>query len=178
MKKMKLAAEKYIDVIEHTQLVSIDLLVTNGDRSKILLGKRVNQPARDTWFVPGSRLYKAETIQEGLSRVSKDELGVELTDGKLIGVFDHIYDSNFLERQGISTHYVALGMLLIVNEQTIEKINANMPLDQHANIMWFDVSDETMTRKDVHLFTKTYLSLLRREQVHQISFGDARNFLQ
>lgn len=180
-----LAPEKYIDVIEHTQLVSIDLLlVSTGDTSdeKILLGKRVNQPARGTWFVPGSRLYKEETIQEGVRRVSRDELGVEINVASLVGVFDHIYDTNFLEkqaldnRQQISTHYVALGMLVHVNNETMMKINASSAaLDQHGEMQWMSFA-EALARDEVHAFTKNYVALLLQKESTSIPFGDARNF--
>jgi len=173
---MKLGHEKYIDVIEHTQLVSIDLLVTNGDGSKILLGKRINEPARGTWFVPGSRLYKEETMEMGLTRVSTNELGISLSTAKLIGVFDHIYDCNFLERPGITTHYLALGMLVrLDNDRLMESIR---PDDQHAEMEWFDISEETMARPDVHRYTKTYIALLQNSNQRSIPFGDARTFLK
>jgi colanic acid biosynthesis protein WcaH len=52
-----LSHDDYIKAIELTQLVSIDLVISD-QHGNVLVGKRKNEPAKDTWFVPGSRLYK------------------------------------------------------------------------------------------------------------------------
>jgi colanic acid biosynthesis protein WcaH len=44
-------------IVEHTPLISIDLIVYN-DESDVLLGKRVNPPAQNYYFVPRGRIYK------------------------------------------------------------------------------------------------------------------------
>ncbi len=50
-------------VVENTPLFAIDLVVINS-KQQILLGKRVNAPAKDYWFVPrGGRVYKNETLE-------------------------------------------------------------------------------------------------------------------
>lgn len=52
-----LSAEKFLSVVNMTQIVSIDLIVKN-DKGQILLGKRKNSPAKGFYFVPGGRLFK------------------------------------------------------------------------------------------------------------------------
>lgn len=155
-----LPAEKYIDVIEHTQLVSIDLVIYD-DQYRVLVGKRKNEPARGMWFVPGSRLYKGETIPEGVKRVARDEVGIDLTrdECELIGVFDHIYDTNFLERTDVNgklipTHYVAIGFAAEIDSAEVKR---NAVLGQHSEMAWMPM-DELLGRDDVHQLTKNYLN--------------------
>ena len=58
---MFLEKELFSSIIENTPLISIDLVVKNHE-NKILLGKRINKPAYNSWFVPGGRIYKDEKI--------------------------------------------------------------------------------------------------------------------
>ena len=51
----------FLTVVRLTPLVAIDLIVTDGNR-RILLGHRRNRPAQGTWFVPGGRITKNETL--------------------------------------------------------------------------------------------------------------------
>lgn len=105
-----LSPEKYIQAIELTQLVSMDLIVkdTNG---KVLLGRRVNDPAKGKWFVPGCRLFKEEPWTTAITRVAKEELGIDVKpqEGHFMGVYDHFYGTNFMNKldtdgKEISTH--------------------------------------------------------------------------
>ncbi len=51
---MHLDDEKFLEIIDLSPLVSIDLIVYN-DKNEVLLGKRANRPAKDYWFVPGGK---------------------------------------------------------------------------------------------------------------------------
>ncbi len=94
--------ETFKSVIENTPLVSVDLIVKNDD--KVLLGKRVNRPAKDFWFTLGGRVFKNEMINSAIVRIAKMELGIELTaTPKFIGVFEHLYDDSIFDH--VSTHY-------------------------------------------------------------------------
>ena len=65
---MKLRDEDFIKAIEFTPLISVDFIVRNSEGS-ILMGKRKNQPAFDSWFVPGGRVEKGETIDRAIARM-------------------------------------------------------------------------------------------------------------
>lgn len=94
--------DEFLNIIDKTPLVSIDLIIENPE-GKILLGKRNNRPAQDYWFVPGGRIRKNETLSQAIHRISKTELGFEISldDVELIGAYDHIYDDNFAGKQGL-----------------------------------------------------------------------------
>lgn len=138
-------------VIQNTPLVSIDLVVTNVD-GQVLLGKRLNRPAKDYWFVPGGRILKNETLADGFKRLTRDELGQEFTieQASLLGPFDHFYDDN-VYGDHVSTHYVAIAFSLKIERQL-----ENLPLAiQHGGYQWFYVPS-LLVDDNVHTHTKWY----------------------
>ena len=169
-----LPADQYIQAIELTQLVSIDLVLlknVNGIPC-VLVGKRKNEPAKDTWFVPGSRLYKNEPWKRAVERVSMQELGFKIPANftTFIGVFDHIYPTNFMNKidpvtgKYVNTHYLCIGLRYNVDDFTAgtpngeprfcdfdEKIFA----DQHNEIQWMPITS-VISLDNVHQNTKNY----------------------
>lgn len=142
-------ANKFKGVVEHTPLVSIDFIVKNGN--KVLLGKRVNKPACGYYFSIGGRIYKNETLKEAMSRIVKDELGIELTqEPRFLGVFEHFYEDGFFEN--VSTHYVNLGYEIEVQNIT------DIPKEQHSEYRWFDV-EELLKSDAVHRYVKDYFKI-------------------
>lgn len=143
--------EKFLEVIDSTPLVSMDLLIEDK-QGRVLLGKRLNKPAQGFWFVPGGRIRKNETLSDAIVRISKAELGVEITLSKalLIGVFDHIYDDNFAGAEGINTHYVAMGYQVKLSDDFQVKTD-----EQHSEIHWWS-KDDLLQDESVHKNTKLY----------------------
>jgi colanic acid biosynthesis protein WcaH len=132
--------------------VSIDLVVENA-QGQILLGERLNRPAKNYFFVPGGRILKDEPMSEAFKRLTLNELGqtFEITQAKLMGPFDHFYEDNVFG-DGFSTHYVAIAYKLVIDAD----LN-NLPTDeQHSGYRWFEVS-ELLASDRVHLHTKWYM---------------------
>jgi len=104
-----LDAEIFAKIVEFTPLIAIDLIIKNADHN-VLLGKRMNDPAKGYWFVPGGRIYKNETISEAFSRISFNELGYTLPieNASFLGVYEHFYKNGFYD-ENVSTHYIVLG---------------------------------------------------------------------
>ena len=101
--------ETFTHIVESTPLIAIDLIIKDS-KGGVLLGKRVNEPAKDYWFVPGGRIYKNETIPEAFSRIFFTETGHEflIDDASFLGVYEHFYENSFYN-EAISTHYIVLG---------------------------------------------------------------------
>jgi len=135
--------------VDATPLVSIDLILRNA-RDEVLLGRRLNRPAKDSWFVPGGRIRKNERVKEALHRISQRELGVLVEQAELVGVFDHIYEDNFLGVEGANTHYVVLGFAARLPEGV--KLT---PDEQHGELRWWAVA-EILANNAVHENTKAY----------------------
>ena len=144
-----LKPEEFLRIVEATPLVSIDLILRN-EENKVLLGERLNRPAQGLWFVPGGRIWKNERVQDALRRISQRELAITITQAKLLGVFDHIYEDNFLGVPGVNTHYVVLGF-----ETTLPTSTQLTADDQHGELKWWTVG-ELLSSERVHANTKAY----------------------
>lgn len=150
--------QQWLEVVERTSLVSIDLVVTNA-RNEVLLGWRNNKPAQHCWFVPGGVVRKGETLQQAFERVVLDELGVstQLRRKALFdGVYEHHYTDNFAGLADVGTHYVVLAHRLIAEQHLpcIESLD-NLPKAQHQRYVWMEVN-ALLNDPKVHDYTKAY----------------------
>lgn len=144
-----LTDEEFISVIKLTPLISIDFIVKNH-RNEVLLGKRVNSPARGYYFVPGGRVFKDECLEDAFIRLSLSELGRCIPRDKWIfrGIYEHFYTDNKYN-DSFTTHYIVLAF-----EITLEQL-VLPPIQQHSDYKWlnqlFIMNDTT-----VHKYTKDY----------------------
>lgn len=136
-------------VVASTPLISIDFIVRN-EKHEVLLGRRVNRPAKNYFFTLGGRIYKDETIHNAMSRIAKEEIGIDLDryQQEFIGVFQHFYEDSFVEK-GVSTHYINLGY-----EVKPHDINC-LPMLQHSEYQWFSESS-LLQSNEVHQYVKEY----------------------
>jgi colanic acid biosynthesis protein WcaH len=155
---MRISDGQFLEVIKNTPLVSIDLIVKDQEE-RILMGFRKNEPVKDTWFVPGGRIQKGETLDRSFERITSDELGITYTRDKarLIGVFDAIYDTNFLGIEGVGTHYVAIGY-----EIKPTPVPRAFPTGQHRSYQWFSPMDleNNDIRKMIHPNNYPYFEII------------------
>jgi colanic acid biosynthesis protein WcaH len=142
----------FLDVVRLTPLVAIDLIVRDAE-ARVLIGHRRNRPARDTWFVPGGRIHKDETLDAAFARIADAELGIARlarSTARFEGVFEHHYEDNFAAEPGVSTHYIVLAYAL--------QLTSTAPvgqLDQHSEYLWLSPA-ALLARADVHENTKAY----------------------
>ena len=142
----------FLDVVRLTPLVAIDLIVSDAE-GRILLGRRRNRPARGTWFVPGGRIHKDETLDAAFARIADAELGIaqlQRSAARFEGVFEHHYSDNFAAEPDVSTHYIVLAYALALTGTT-----AIGRLDQHSEYEWLAPA-ALLARDDVHDNTKAY----------------------
>lgn len=151
---MFLDKETFSTVIRSTPLVSIDLVVENA-KGEFLFGYRNNRPAQGFWFVPGGRIQKDESMRDAFKRLTLEELGqqYELHQAELIGPFDHFYDDHFYDKSvmgnDFSTHYVALGYRLVVDELIY------LPKEQHSEYKWLS-KEALLNDLTVHKHSRWY----------------------
>lgn len=140
-------------VVDNTPLISIDFIMKNSD-NKILLGKRVNKPAKDYLFTLGGRVYKNEKLNDAKQRILKEEVGLDIKNyiPKFIGVFEHFYNDSFVDNN-ISTHYVNLAYEIRVS------YIQDLPKAQHNSYNWLSL-DELINSNEVHKYVKDYFSKL------------------
>ena len=151
-----LPRDDFAQVVRNTPLVSIDLVVRDEESERVLVGLRLNRPARGTWFVPGGIIVKDERIDDAFLRISHVELGraIPRREASLLGIYEHHYDDNALEIPGVSTHYVVIAYQLHVSTASL----ALPAAEQHERFRWMDV-DEIRDDAAVHPNTKAYFAL-------------------
>lgn len=144
-----LSENAFFKLVEVAPLISIDFIVRNM-RGEVLLGERVNRPAKGFWFVPGGRIFKDERIGDAFSRIAISELSKELfvSDASHLGVFQHFYNDS-VAAENVTTHYIVLAYEVCVS------VDITPPNDQHSKYRWQHPSEILMC-DDVHEFTKDY----------------------
>lgn len=151
-----LGLEDFKQLVANAPLFAIDLVVLN-EQNQILLGQRKNAPAKGFWFVPGGRVFKNESLENAVKRISQVELGCMLNREALhfLGLFDHFYSDSFFDKQ-ISTHYINAthGIRLAVEQ-------LNLPTEQHKVYRWVDV-DDLAQDETVHSFSKIFIDDLKQ----------------
>ncbi len=148
----RLSNAAFLAVVANTPLIAIDLIVPDG-QGRFLLGHRVNKPAQDSWFVPGGRVRKNESLDDAFARLAREELGVTgLARGEadLLGVYEHFYDDNFSGEAGVSTHYIVLGYRL---RRALAV--PHPPHDQHTGYRWAS-ADDILLDDTVHDYSRAY----------------------
>ena len=147
---MRLQREDFLKIIDLTPLVSVDL-IARDPQGRVLVGWRVNRPARDAWFVPGGRVYKGERLGDAFRRITAAELGAPraIGEARALGAFEHLYDDNALDAPGVRTHYVVLAYELAVGADLAP------PDAQHSRYRWMPVAD-LLADESVHANTRAY----------------------
>lgn len=63
------------------------LILSNG---KILLEKRLNEPGRGKWSIPGGLVELGESPEDAVIREVREETGLIVADPKLVGVVNSV----------------------------------------------------------------------------------------
>ncbi|MDP3465871.1 MAG: GDP-mannose mannosyl hydrolase [Sulfuricurvum sp.] len=147
-----LDSNTFATVVENTPLISIDLIIRNS-KNEVLLGRRLNAPAKGFWFTPGGRIYKNETMAEAFTRIIHDETGLTrtITDATFIGPFEHFYDDSLMS-PSIATHYVVLAYEIHADIDL-----SALPHSQHGEYRWTSALD-LMNDDTVHAHVKWYFN--------------------
>jgi len=87
-------------------LVGVGAIIIEGDR--VLLVKRAHPPLQAQWSIPGGVLEVGELVREAAVREAREETGLIVEPGDLLGVYDRILRN---EEQRVQYHYVLVDFL-------------------------------------------------------------------
>lgn len=118
----------YYQIVNVMPIPCIDLLVKNK-QGKYLLCRRTSEPLKDTWYMPGSRLIKGETISNAVKRISRKELGIRAIFNKVLCVYNAYYDVGYF---GIASHTLTV---VVEAEPKSERIKLD---NSHSEYKWMD----------------------------------------
>ncbi len=89
-----------------TPLVGVGAIIVDGDR--VALVKRGRAPLAGQWSIPGGLLEVGETLRACAEREVREETGLTVVIGELLGVFDRVVP----DADGhIQYHYVLIDFL-------------------------------------------------------------------
>ena len=92
-------------ILEWAVIPTFDLVLSYGDRGVIVVRRRI-APYKGVWALPGLRMHKPESIEDTLTRIAWQELGLEIDPerrtflGQYVGRFRTEHN-----RQDLSTGY-------------------------------------------------------------------------
>jgi len=143
---MFLPTEEYKKIIKSIPIVCIDLIIQNLE-NKYLLVKRINEPLKGYYWVPGGRIMHYETIDNALYRILMAELKIEAENlqTNVIGVYEDFFDQNSFE-SNIKYHTIS-----IVHKIFLKNI-INIELDnQSEDYIWSNELPSRLVNKTIKL---------------------------
>lgn len=87
-------------------LVGVGAIIVEGGR--VVLVKRGHPPLEGEWSIPGGVLEVGETVREAAVREAREETGLIVEPGELLGVFDRVLRD---EGGAVRYHYVLIDFL-------------------------------------------------------------------
>jgi ADP-ribose pyrophosphatase YjhB (NUDIX family) len=87
-------------------LVGIGSIIIENDR--VLLVKRAHPPIQGQWSIPGGVLEVGELVREAAIREAREEAGLVIEPGELLGVYDRILHN---AEKRVQYHYVLIDFL-------------------------------------------------------------------
>lgn len=60
------------------------------EQGRVLLGRRDIEPRRGAWVFPGGYMDIGETVEDAARRETREEVNLEVTDLRLLGVFTRV----------------------------------------------------------------------------------------
>lgn len=77
-------------------------------KERVLLVKRAHPPIAGQWSIPGGALEIGELVREAAVREAREETGLIVEPGELLGVFDRVLRNS---NERVQYHYVLIDFL-------------------------------------------------------------------
>ena len=87
-------------------LVGVGAVIIEGGR--VVLVKRAHPPLQAEWSIPGGVLEVGELVREAAVREAREETGLTVEPGELLGVYDRVLRS---ADKRVQYHYVLIDFL-------------------------------------------------------------------
>ena len=143
--------EEWKFCVNRLPIIAIDLIIKNK-HSEILMGRRLNNPAKNSFFVPGGRIFKNEKIEDAIERISNNEISktYKIKDASFINYFEHFYPNSLWEEKDISTHYIVLAFSIKTNKEAFNLKN------QHSEFKWISYKNQELY--NIHEYSTKYFN--------------------
>lgn len=123
-------------IVENMPISCVDLIILN--KGKVLLIYRKDSPAKNQWWTPSGRQKKKEKIEQTVIRKAKEEVGLDVSIKKFVGVYDYIFEEPRYQEMQSGDHGVT--HVYIVGLKDSEQ---KATLDQTStDFKWIDKIEE------------------------------------
>lgn len=116
---------KYVSKI----FVTVDVLVINKITDEILLIKRLNEPFKDCWALPGGFVDENEDLEQAARRELFEETNIETAEMKQIGAFG-------TPNRDPRGHMISIAYQTNLIDNQIVKAK-----DDAKEVKWFSIND-------------------------------------
>lgn len=110
----------YQDAVVNLPICCVDVFLYNPIQKTYLLVYRKDPPAKDTWWLPGGRLYKGESFFDCAKRKCQEEIGKEVEPIDTLGLGATLFPDSMWKTQ---THTVNTLVLAFVKDQDMPKLD-------------------------------------------------------
>jgi 8-oxo-dGTP diphosphatase len=130
-----------------TPLIGVGAIIVENER--VLLVKRGHPPLAGEWSIPGGVLEVGELLREAVLREAKEETGLTVEAGEILGVFERLIRAE----NRIQYHYVLIDFLCrrIEGEAT--------PGSDADQVRWFareEISGLNLARETLEVIEKAF----------------------
>ncbi len=137
-----------------TPLIGVGAIIIEADR--VLLVKRGHPPLAGEWSIPGGVLEVGELLREAAAREAREETGLTVETGQILGVFDRLI------RQGdrVQYHYVLIDFLC---RRTGGELKPGSDADE---VRWFtadEIPSLNLATDTAEVIRKGFVSAASRE---------------
>jgi colanic acid biosynthesis protein WcaH len=101
----KIPTELYEQIYRSVPIFCVDIIAVD-DQKRFLMVKRKNKPFEGTWWFPGGRVLKNETVHDAALRKLKEETGSAGTFVREVGFYELIDEDGYFENTTVHTPVV------------------------------------------------------------------------
>jgi 8-oxo-dGTP diphosphatase len=133
------------------------VLILRGDH--VLLVRRAFAPSRGAWDVPGGFVERGETAEAAAKREAREELGVDVRVGGIVGIFPDTYTFGAERQPSLNIYF--MGRLRRPN-MTVR------PADDVSGFRWFALNrlPRRLAFRNSHQALNALVRLVRRRPDH------------
>lgn len=120
-----------------------------NEKNELLLQQRNKAPEREYWSIPGGKVEMFEKMEDAIKREVLEETGVEIEIIDLLGICNHIVESE-------KSHWMSPSFLCKIKNGGVPKI---MEPTKHLDMKWFDLNN---LPSNITITTKVAIENYRR----------------
>lgn len=90
---MKLPKEEFDKIFSKVPRLCVEVLIET-EPFEFVLSKRLIEPFKGMWHIPGGTVQYGERLKEAVQRVAKEEIGIEVNISDMIDTIEYVNSDN------------------------------------------------------------------------------------